>query len=86
MMGFGTGDEVAKTRFDAANAAIAPSSAKASEGSFNAQQFLSAVASNTPPELVYMERHLLGTYAAKNAVVPLTDCVEREKIDMSQLR
>jgi multiple sugar transport system substrate-binding protein len=86
MMGFGTGDEIAKTRFDAANAAIAPSSAKASEGSFNAQQFLSAVASGTPPDLVYMERRLLGTYAAKNALTPLTDCVDRAKIDMSQFR
>jgi multiple sugar transport system substrate-binding protein len=86
MMGFGTGDEVAKTRFDRANAAIAPSAAKASEGSFNAQQFLSAVASKTPPDLVYMERRLLGTYAAKKALVPLKDCVEREKIDMSQFR
>ena len=79
-------DEVAKTRFDAANAAIAPSAAKAAEGSFSAQQFLSAVASGSPPDLVYMERRLLGTYAAKNAVMPLSDCVEREKIDMSQFR
>src|ERR687893_2283776 len=86
MMGFGTGDEIAKTRFDAANAAIAPSGAKASEGSFNAQQFLSAVASSTPPDLVYMERRLLGTYAAKNALVPLKDCVEQEKIDLGQFR
>lgn len=86
MMGFGTGDDIGKTRFDAANAAIAPSTAKASEGSFNAQQFLSAVASNTPPDLVYMERRLLGTYAAKKALMPLTDCVEREKIDMGQFR
>src|SRR4051794_10321689 len=31
MMGFATGDDIAKTRFDAANAAIAPSAAKASE-------------------------------------------------------
>jgi multiple sugar transport system substrate-binding protein len=86
MMGFGTGDEVAKTRFDAANAVIAPSSARAAEGSFSAQQFLSAVAANNPPDLVYMERRLLGTYAAKNALTPLTDCVEREKIDLSQFR
>lgn len=86
MMGFGTGDEIAKTRFDAANAAIAPSLAKAAEGSFDAQAFLSAVASNTPPDLVYMERRLLGTYAAKKALTPLGDCVEREKIDMSQFR
>jgi multiple sugar transport system substrate-binding protein len=86
MMGFGTGDEIAKTRFDAANAAITPNRAQASEGSFNAQQFLSAVASNTPPDLVYMERRLLGTYAAKNAIRPLADCVGREKIDMGQFR
>ncbi|MFI7600221.1 ABC transporter substrate-binding protein [Actinoplanes sp. NPDC049681] len=86
MMGFGTGDEIARTRFDLADAAIAPSSAKASEGSFNAQQFLSAVASGTPPDLVYMERRLLGTYAAKKAIMPLTDCVRREQIDMSQYR
>ncbi|MEU8236196.1 extracellular solute-binding protein [Actinoplanes sp. NPDC048967] len=86
MMGFGTGDEVAQTRFDAANAAIAPSSAKASEGSFSAQQFLSAVASGSPPDLVYLERRLLGTYAVKKAIVPLTDCVEREKIDLGQFR
>ncbi|MEV4642355.1 extracellular solute-binding protein [Actinoplanes sp. NPDC049548] len=86
MMGFGTGDEIARTRFDAANAAIAPAAAKASEGSFNAQQFLSAVASGTPPDLVYMERRLLGTYAAKKALMPLGDCVTRENVDMSQFR
>jgi multiple sugar transport system substrate-binding protein len=85
-MGFGTADEVARTRFDAANKAIAPSSAKSSEGSFDAQAFLSAVASGSPPDLVYMERRLLGTYAAKKALVPLGDCVERESIDMSQFR
>jgi multiple sugar transport system substrate-binding protein len=86
MMGFGTGDEIAKTRFDAANAAIAPGTAKASEGSFNAQQFLSAVASGSPPDLVYMERRKLGTYAAKKALMPLGDCVQREHIDMGQFR
>jgi multiple sugar transport system substrate-binding protein len=86
MMGFGTGDDIAKTRFDAANKAIAPSSAKAAEGSFSAQQFLSAVASSTPPDLVYMERRLIGTYAAKKALIPLTGCVQDEKIDLSQFR
>ncbi|MDP9796631.1 multiple sugar transport system substrate-binding protein [Catenuloplanes nepalensis] len=86
MMGFGTGDEIARTRFDAANARIAPGTAVASEGSFDAQQFLSAVASGTPPDLVYMERRLLGTYAAKGALLPLRDCVARERIDVAQFR
>ncbi|MGK5683226.1 ABC transporter substrate-binding protein [Actinoplanes sp. URMC 104] len=86
MMGFGTGDDIAKTRFDLANKAIAPSTAKAAEGSFSAQQFLSAVAAKSPPDLVYMERRLLGTYAAKKALVPLDDCVADQKIDLSHFR
>lgn len=86
MMGFGTGDEIAQTRFDAANRAIAPARAVAAEGSFDAQQFLSAVASGTPPDLVYMERRLLGTYAVRDALLPLGDCVARERIDMGQYR
>ncbi|MDQ0369522.1 ABC transporter substrate-binding protein [Catenuloplanes indicus] len=86
MMGFGTGDEIAQTRFDAANARIAPATATAAEGSFDAQQFLSAVASGKPPDLVYMERRLLGTYAAKGALMPLGDCVTRERIDVAAFR
>ena len=45
-----------------------------------------AVASGSPPDLVYMERRLLGTYAAKNALIPLGDCVQSESIDLSQFR
>ncbi|GAB7042782.1 MULTISPECIES: ABC transporter substrate-binding protein [Catenuloplanes] len=86
MMGFGTGDEIARTRFDAANARIAPATATAAEGSFDAQQFLSAVASGQPPDLVYMERRLLGTYASKGALMPLGDCVAREGIDVAAFR
>ena len=85
-MGFGTKDEVAKVRFDLANKAIAPSTVQAGESAFNAQQFLSAVASNTPPDLVYMERQLLGTYASRGTLLPLTDCVRDQKIDMGQYR
>ncbi|WP_433222865.1 extracellular solute-binding protein [Dactylosporangium sp. CS-047395] len=86
MMGFATGDEIAKTRFDLATKAIAPGTAKAAEGAFNAQQFLSAVASGTAPDLVYMDRQLIGTYAAKGAIVPLDSCIKDEKIDMGQYR
>jgi multiple sugar transport system substrate-binding protein len=85
-MGFGTVDEVAKVRLDAANKVIAPSTVKPAESAFNAQQFLSAAASNTPPDLVYMDRQLLGTYATKGTLDPLTDCISKENIDMSQYR
>jgi multiple sugar transport system substrate-binding protein len=86
MMGFGADDEIGKVRFEAANKAIAPSSVKSSKGEFNAQQFLSAVAAGTPPDLVYMDRQLIGTYATKGAIVPLTDCVSKQSVDMSQYR
>jgi|tagenome__1003787_1003787.scaffolds.fasta_scaffold20935281_1 multiple sugar transport system substrate-binding protein len=85
-MGFGVGDEIASTRVDLANKAIAPSSAKIGSDSFDPQQFLSAVASHSAPDLVYMDRQLLGTYAARGTVEPLQDCVDKEGIDLDQYR
>lgn len=85
-MGFGVEDEIASTRVDLANEAIAPSTVKIGGNAFDPQQFLSAVASDTPPDLVYMDRQLLGTYAARGTVEPLEDCVEKEGIDLGQYR
>ena len=56
------------------------------KGDFDAQQFLTALASGNPPDLVYMDRNLVGTYAAKGAIQPMTDCIAQQKIDMSQYR
>ena len=85
-MGFGVGDEIASTRVDLADKAIAPSKVKIGSDTFDAQQFLSAVASKTPPDLVYMDRQLLGTYAARGTLEPLDDCVAKESIDLDQYR
>jgi multiple sugar transport system substrate-binding protein len=85
-MGFGVGDEIASTRVDLADKAIAPSKVKIGSDKFDAQQFLSAVASKTPPDLVYMDRQLLGTYAARGTVEPLEDCVSKEGVDLDQYR
>ncbi len=85
-MGFGVGDEIASVRVDLADKAIAPSKAKIGGNAFDAQQFLSAVASNNPPDLVFMDRQLMGTYAARGTLEPLADCVEKESIDLDQYR
>jgi multiple sugar transport system substrate-binding protein len=85
-MGFGVGDEIASTRVDLANKSISPSKVKIGADAFDPQQFLSAVASDSPPDLVYMDRQLLGTYAARGTVDPLEDCVEKEGIDLDQYR
>jgi multiple sugar transport system substrate-binding protein len=85
-MGFSLVDEVAQTRADLANKAIAPATVEVGGSAFDAQQFLSAVASGTPPDMVFINRQQLGTYAARGTLVPLTDCIRDEGIDMSQYR
>jgi multiple sugar transport system substrate-binding protein len=85
-MGFGLSDEIARTRVDAFKRDHADVQLKITEGAFDEQQFLSAVASGNPPDLVYMDRKLIGTYADRGSIQPLTDCVAQQKIDMGQYR
>lgn len=87
IMGFGTnGDDVAKSRFAIAQQAIAPDTVSAPNGGFNDQQFLAAVASGNPPDLVYMDRAKVGTYAADGALQPLTSCISSQKIPIKDYR
>ncbi|MEV1330119.1 extracellular solute-binding protein [Micromonospora costi] len=85
-MGFGLSDEIASTRVDAFKRDHPDVDLKITEGSFDEQQFLSAVASGNPPDLVYMDRKLIGTYAIRGSIQPLTDCIEKQGIDMAQYR
>jgi multiple sugar transport system substrate-binding protein len=85
-MGLTLGDEVAQVRHDMAAEAIAPFEVQVIEGGFDPQQFLSAVNSDNPPDIVTMDRQLVGTFAARGALTPLTDCVENADVDMSQYR
>ena len=85
-MGFGGEDEVGQARVNAFKAAFPDVQVKVNPGDFDAQQFLTAVSSGNPPDVVYMDRKLIGTYAAKGVVQPLDDCVDQQKIDTSQYR
>jgi multiple sugar transport system substrate-binding protein len=85
IMGFGTGDDVAETRAALAIKAVGGDVSRPS-GGFNDQQFLAAVASGNVPDLVYLDRQKVGTYAAKGAFVPLTSCIKKDKIDTKQYR
>jgi multiple sugar transport system substrate-binding protein len=84
--GFSLPDEIATTRVDTFKKAYPKVQVKITEGGFDEQQFLSAVASGNPPDLVYLDREIIGTYAARGAIQPLDDCVSSAKIDMSQYR
>jgi multiple sugar transport system substrate-binding protein len=86
VMGFSGEDEVAQSRIAAFKAAYPGVTVKNNKGDFDAQQFLTAVSSGNPPDLVYMARNLIGTYAAKGAVQPLDDCIAKNGIDTTQYR
>lgn len=43
-------------------------------------RFLTAIAANTPPDVVYMDRNIPRSYAAMEAIVPLDDRIRRSKI------
>ncbi|QLQ36039.1 extracellular solute-binding protein [Micromonospora robiginosa] len=85
-MGLSLSDEIATTRVDAFKRDHPDVRLQVTEGAFDEQQFLSAVASGNPPDLVYLDRKLIGTYAKRGSVQPLTDCVDEQKIDMGQYR
>jgi multiple sugar transport system substrate-binding protein len=84
-MGFGLPDEIASTRVEAFEKQSG-TTVKVNEGGFDEQQFLSAVASGNPPDVVYLDRNVLGTYAARGAIQPLDDCISEAGIDMSAFR
>jgi multiple sugar transport system substrate-binding protein len=86
IMGFGTPDEIATVRVDRAKRAIAPAELQLIRGGFDQQQFLSSVAAGRPPDLIYMDRQLIGTFANRGAIVPLTTCIRSQKINMKQYR
>lgn len=86
VMGFGLGDEIATERVAHAQEQLPNVTFNFAEGGFDAQQFLTAFASGNPPDIVYMSRAILGTYAANGTLMPLEECIANEGIDMTQYR
>ncbi|GGS48499.1 sugar ABC transporter substrate-binding protein [Planobispora rosea] len=79
-MGFGLPDEIAKTRVDAFKKANPGVALQINEGQFDEQAFLSAVAAGNPPDVVYLGRDRIGSYAARGAIQPLDGCVSEQNI------
>ena len=80
VMGFTGVDEVATSRVEFAEEQLGDVDVKLAEGDLDLQQFLSAVATGSPPDLVYASRDQVGSLAARGAVVPLDDCIDGESI------
>jgi multiple sugar transport system substrate-binding protein len=86
VMGFSGVDEVATSRVEVAESELGDVEVELIEGDLDIQQFLSAVASGEPPELLYADRDQVGSLAARGAIIPLERCIEGEGIDMDQYR
>ncbi|NDL60515.1 extracellular solute-binding protein [Phytoactinopolyspora mesophila] len=86
IMGFALGDEIAEIRYDDAVAAIEPVDVSLAEGELDIQQFLSAMATGEPPDLIRPNRDQIGTFASRGAIMPLNECVDGEGIDVSMYR
>ncbi|ALG15150.1 sugar ABC transporter substrate-binding protein [Kibdelosporangium phytohabitans] len=85
-MGFGLPDEHATARVGLFRQKYPGIDLRITEGAFDEQQFLSAVASGEPPDLVYADRVKLGGFAARGAVQPIDECVRRHRVDLSVFR
>jgi multiple sugar transport system substrate-binding protein len=86
--GMGGRDDVAQGRLEFANRVIERGGDSVSNpvNGFNDQAFLARLAARDIPDLVYMDRAKVGTYAARNALVPLANCLATEKIDRKMYR
>jgi multiple sugar transport system substrate-binding protein len=79
--GYDTGDVIAKTRVDAFKEQNPDVTVDFSESGFESQPFLSAMASDDPPDLVNIPRNQIGTYIARGVLAPLDDCIAQQGVD-----
>ena len=84
--GFSLPDEIASVRVDTFKKTYPDVNLNLPEGSLDAQQFLTAVASRNVPDVIYLSREDLSTYATRGAIEPLDECIETQGIDTSQYR
>jgi multiple sugar transport system substrate-binding protein len=84
--GFGPGDDVANGRAAIATRALGGAEVDNPRGAFDDRAFLTRLASGDVPDIVYLDRSKVGTYAAKNAFLPLANCLRSEDIDRAQYR
>ena len=84
--GFGPGDEIANVRAEVAENALGGAKVSNPRGGFNDQAFLASLAARDVADLIYLDRQKIASLAAKGALIPITNCIGREKINMKQYR
>jgi multiple sugar transport system substrate-binding protein len=81
--GFENADDVGQSRIDFANEQISDVDVKIDATAFDAQKFTASTASGQVPDVVQMSARFVGTYAARNLIVPLDECYAQYDVDKS---
>lgn len=76
----------AKSRYDAFKARFPNVTVEFNPGGVDRQKFLSAAAAGSPPDLLYVLRSDITSYATRGALLPLDDYVAAARLDMGQYR
>ena len=81
---FDNADDVGKARLDYAKQQLSGLSITMDQTSFDAQKFTTRAVSGQVPDVVQMDRTLVGTYAAQGLIVPLDKCFSAHQVDPQQ--
>lgn len=72
--GFNPSDEVGSSRSDLATEKVAPATVEMDTTNFDPQKFAAQVASGQTPDLIQVNRSMVGTLADKKLIQPLDEC------------
>jgi multiple sugar transport system substrate-binding protein len=84
--GYETGDEVATVRVDHFREVYPDIDVRFSESGWDEQQFLTALSSSAPPDVVNIPRNVIGTYIARGVLQPVDECMAQQGVDPSAYR
>ncbi|WP_210480302.1 ABC transporter substrate-binding protein [Naasia sp. SYSU D00948] len=78
--GFENADDVGQARLDYAAEQLADVDIQLEQTAFDAQKFTAATASGRVPDVVQMSSQFVGTYAAKDLILPLDECLAENDV------
>lgn len=72
--GYNPSDEVGKSRSDLATKSVEPAKVTMDTTNFDPQKFAAQAASGAVPDLIQVNRNIVGTLADKALIIPMDDC------------
>lgn len=81
-----TDDMIARNRVDTFRETYPDAEVTFSESGFDATAFLAAIQGGDAPDVVRIPRDIIGSYIARDVLMPLDDCISRAGVDTSIYR